>query len=185
MGEVAAREWDAPVYYGVLGGFRCLQGEREVPEAAWGSPEAARLLRLLVVRAPDPVASASVCAAIWPQLESDEAEQQLRRAIAQLRSVLEPPAGPQRLEESEAGLRLLLRPADQLDSRRFEAGATEALAAEGPARDRLLRQARDLWGGEPLLEDRDQPWAIEFRERLQATHDALAHAWTSPAFVDI
>ena len=70
------------------------------------------------------------------------------------------------LEGSGRAYRLVLGERDMVDADVFLAAAERALQAPAASRRGQLERAAELWGGDPLSEERYADWAAVFRERL-------------------
>ena len=150
-----------------------------------GGPKVRTLLAALVVKAGHVVSADRLVEILWGPEPADAAPRTLQSHISHLRSALErgrPGGGPGGLLLTrEPGYVLAVDP-EQVDAVRFErlvrqgrrsldAGAAETAAAE-------LRQALELWRGEPLADFAFEPFAqgeiARLSElRLQAVEDRL------------
>src|SRR3954447_7813942 len=128
------------------------------------------LLAYLLLHANESVASDRLLDELWGERPPPTAAKILQNAVSQLRKAL----GDDRLLTRAPGYFLRVEP-DELDLERFEV-LTERGRAEGdPA---LLREALELWRGEPLADLRDEPFAqrasLQLEEaRLAASEDRL------------
>lgn len=119
---------------------------------------------------------------LWPGRADEAARRNLQVTVSRARSILDLPDAASAIERTEGGYRLRLRPGDSLDADAFMRASEVALAEDDAPeeRQRTLRHAADIWGGEPLMEDRGEPWAEPFRRRLldrwTAVQEALAGA---------
>ncbi|HSK58170.1 MAG TPA: AAA family ATPase, partial [Actinomycetospora sp.] len=160
-----------------LGRFELrLDGEDPTPLA---SARAESVLALLLLEGGGPLPRASVASAIWPDSTDAQARTNLRHVLHDLRHGL--PSIDRYLEVGPHELRL--RPDVPL---RTDVTLLEDLLSDrGPATDdrdvarlHALREAVALGAGE-LLEDHDDEWLREHRERLRrGLHDALAELVT-------
>lgn len=167
-----------PLDVRLLGGFSVGRGTWRAQDAEWERPAAARLVRFLLVAGGDLVPEETILEALWPGLTADGARKSLRVAASRARRVLDPPGAEASALESGAGCyRLRLGERDVVDTVRFEAAASVALAERDVAARRLaLERARDLWTGEPLPMERYSDWATAWREHLLDRHvDVLAN----------
>jgi len=114
--------------------------------------------------------------------------------VSAARGVLDAPgAEASRLVAGEHSYRLSLQPGDGVDAHEFERAATAALSPPEDGRRARLLAASDLWGGEPLPEERYSDWAVPWRERLIDRHvevltalvDVHAEAGDLPAAADV
>jgi DNA-binding SARP family transcriptional activator len=128
------------------------------------------LLAYLLLHANELVASDRLIDELWGERPPPTAAKILQNAVSQLRKAL----GDDRLLTRAPGYFLRVEPGE-LDLERFEV-LTERGRAEGdPA---LLREALELWRGEPLADLRDEPFAqrasLQLEEaRLAAREDRL------------
>lgn len=166
-----------PLRFGLLGRFRVTRSGRELPETVWARPIDSRLVRLMAVHADQPVPEDMVFEALWPGLSTSSARRSLQVAVSRARKVLDLPGAEQSVIESgDRSYRLALRGRDTIDTEEFLASAKVALAERGEARGDLLANARSLWRGEPLAEDRYEDWATPYRERLTDHYIAVLTA---------
>jgi DNA-binding SARP family transcriptional activator len=156
-----------PLRFGLLGRFAVGRGAWEAGEGAWIRPIDARLVRFLIVNVDRPVSEDDLIEALWPELAVPSARRSLQVAASRARRVLDPPgAHASAIQRSDGLYRLALGPADTVDADQFRTLASAALAEQGDGRRRLLERARELWGGEPLPEERYSDWAAAYREAL-------------------
>jgi len=171
MAAVAARERlrRAPprLRLGLLGRFRVSRSGREIPETVWARPIDTRLVRFMTVHTGQPVPEDLIFEALWPELSASSARRSLQVAVSRVRKVLDLPGTEHSvIESADRTYGLALRERDVIDTEEFLAAARIALAERGKPRRDLLRNARWLWRGEPLPEDRYADWATPYRERL-------------------
>ncbi len=158
----------APLHVRLLGPLAITRGPHDdLAVGAWRSRRARRLLNLLLLQRGRPVAREVVMEAMWPEAEPAQAALNLRQAVFQLRSRLEPPGAPSPrhvLAEGEA-LRLDLGEGGTCDLDRFEQALATARAAARSARQdterRALQDAVALWRGRLLA---DTPYEAEADE---------------------
>ncbi len=155
----------------LLGEFRVLDGERDIPPGAWEHRKSADLVKLVALAPGHRLVKDVVLEALWPQLEVEAATAALHKAASLARKVL----GADRvvLKQGEVALGENLT----TDVATFEAAARRALAS-GDAKECL--RAAALYAGELLPGDRYADWANAPRERLAARHLELlrrAGAW--------
>ena len=125
------------------------------------------LLAYLLLHANELVASDRLVDELWGERPPPTAAKILQNAVSQLRKAL----GDDRLLTRPPGYFLRVEPGE-LDLERFEV-LTERGRAEGdPA---LLREALELWRGEPLADLRDEPFAqrasLQLEEARLAAHE--------------
>jgi ATP/maltotriose-dependent transcriptional regulator MalT/DNA-binding SARP family transcriptional activator len=156
-----------PLRFELLGGFRLRRAGWELDEAAWQRPMAARVVRFLLIQGAVAVPEDALFEAFWADRDADAARQHLAVAVSRARKVLDLPGAEQSaIEVRERTYRLRLRERDTVDAVQFEAAASAALAEQGAGRRAALERAAELWGGDPLPEDRYEAWAAPWRERL-------------------
>lgn len=161
------RESPLPAFFQLLGGFEVRRGAWVVDDDAWSRPMAAKLVRFLLVHGRSPVPEDALFEAFWPDKEAFAARRGLQVAVSRARAVLDPAAGASAAIESSGGTyRLRLGEHDSVDVEDFEVAADAALAEPEPGRRALLERAIGLWSGDPLPEDRYEPWTMAWRERL-------------------
>ena len=178
----------------VLGAFELRRGLWVVGEAEWKRRVAARLVRLLLCRAGEPVSEDELIEAFWPEKPVAAGRRSLQVAVSAARAVLDAPgAESSRLAAAERSYRLVLLAGDSVDAHEFERAARAALVADGPARRPALAAAAELWRGDPLPEERYSDWATPWRQRLidryaqvlSALIDASAAAGDPGAAADV
>jgi ATP/maltotriose-dependent transcriptional regulator MalT/DNA-binding SARP family transcriptional activator len=166
-----------PLRFGLLGRFRVTRSRRELPETVWARPIDSRLVRFMAVHADQPVPEDMVFEALWPGLSTSSARRSLQVAVSRARKVLDLPGAEQSvIESADRSYRLALRDRDTIDAEEFLASAEIALGERGEARADLLANARSLWRGEALAEDRYEDWATAYRERLADHYIAVLTA---------
>ncbi|MBA3735108.1 MAG: winged helix-turn-helix domain-containing protein [Actinobacteria bacterium] len=125
------------------------------------------LLAYLLLHANELIASDRLVDELWGERPPPTAAKILQNAVSQLRKAL----GDDRLVTRPPGYLLRLEPGE-LDLDRFEALAERGRAARDP---RLLREALELWRGEPLADLRDEPFAqrasLQLEEARLAAHE--------------
>ncbi|MCQ4045293.1 BTAD domain-containing putative transcriptional regulator [Streptantibioticus rubrisoli] len=163
-----------------FGGFRMAVGERLID---WTKvrPRARAAMRLLAVRAGQPVHRETLIEALWPDAPADSATANLQVAISSLRNLLEPDRERRkpRLVIRDGDAYLLNLPAGaHLDTLAFQAALAygrRARAAGNTAMTRQgLRDALAVYRGELLPEDGPAEWLQQDREmyRYQAANAA-------------
>jgi DNA-binding SARP family transcriptional activator len=164
----------------VLGPLEVLSGGNTVPVA--GQRQRA-LLTLLLLHAGEVLSTDRLVDRLWGETPPRTAATSLQNAISQLRKLL----GADVLRTKPPGYVLELD-GNALDLRRFEELVTQARRADPADRAQLLRQALDLWHGEPLAEmlfepfaDDEVPRLVELRlatleERIDADLERSRHA---------
>jgi LuxR family transcriptional regulator, maltose regulon positive regulatory protein len=161
----------------LLGGWRLWRGAWLTDDAAWGRRIALRLVRLLVVRRPEPVLEEELLEAFWPEKPAEAARHSLQTAVSDARRTLDLPGSTESvIEVRERAYRMRMRDADTVDTEAFDHAAVAALDHDGPDRRALLARAEELWDGEPLPEERFADWTAEWRERLTDHYSAVLSA---------
>ncbi len=158
-----------PLVFRVLGGFSLSRGSYRLQEEDWAGrrPAAQRLVRYLLAARGSAVTEDDLFEAFWADREAAAARRSLQVTVSSARAALDPPGGDTSvLVVADRTYRLELADGDLVDADDFERAAREALAADGDRRRRLLEAAATRWTGEPLPEDRYEPWATAWRERL-------------------
>ena len=163
----ATRRRPPPLSFRVLGPFAVRRGSWTVDDAAWQRRIAQRVVRMLLVQRPHPVPEDVIFEALWPDRAPAAARRSLQVAVSCARAALDPPGAQQSvLEGSGRAYRLVLGERDMVDADVFLAAAERALQAPAASRRGQLERAAELWGGDPLPEERYADWAAVFRERL-------------------
>src|SRR5689334_10308298 len=146
--------------------FRIL-GPLEVEEhgraVALGGRKQRALLAALLLAPNRAVPIDRLIGALWPTHPPAAAANALQYHVSQLRKLL----GEGAIVTQEPGYLLRLDP-DQLDLHRFERLVADAEGAEAARASRLLREALDLWRGEPLRDLADDPSSQGEIQRLEA-----------------
>jgi DNA-binding SARP family transcriptional activator len=161
-----------PIHLRLLGEFRVLDGDRDIPPVAWEHRRSADLVKLLALTPDRRLVKDLVLEALWPQLDAAAATAALHKAASLARKVL-----GDRIVLKQGEVALAPDEAVTTDVEVFEAAARKAIAS-GDARE--CARAATLYGGELLPGDRYADWANPHRERLAARHlDLLrrAGAW--------
>jgi ATP/maltotriose-dependent transcriptional regulator MalT/DNA-binding SARP family transcriptional activator len=160
-----------PLVFNLFGGFTVRRGAWHAADTAWGRRAAARLVRLLLV-SDAAVAEDLLLDALFADQKPPAARRGLQVAVSAARRVLDlPGAASSVIDARDHTYRLVLREAtDVVDTREFERAARAALATGDP---NALEAAAAAWHGDPLPEDRYEPWAIAWRERLLDLHGQL------------
>jgi ATP/maltotriose-dependent transcriptional regulator MalT/DNA-binding SARP family transcriptional activator len=153
----------------LLGGFGLRRGSWEVDERTWGRPTVVRLVRFLLVHRGAPVPEERILEALWPDRPADKARSALQVAVSRARQVLDPAgAAGSAIRYGDRAYLLELEDRDRVDSERFAAVATDALATVGLPRRGALEAAAGLWTGTPLPEEEYADWVVVWREGLEA-----------------
>ena len=156
----------------VLGGFSVSVGFRNIHGNAWRLRKAANLVKLLAVSPGHRMHREQIMEALWPELGTRAASNNLRGALHVARRVFDPEpsaaSGYLTLQEEQVAL----CPGGQLrvDVEAFEEAAAAARRSQEPA---AYRTAIELYSGELLPEDRYEEWAEERRGELHKTYLSL------------
>jgi DNA-binding SARP family transcriptional activator len=136
----------------LLGGFKVSVENRTIEEDTWRLRKAANLVKLLALSPSHRLHREQVMEALWPDLGTDAASNNLRGTVHTARDILEPnrAANSRYLDLQEQQLTLCPHERLWVDIEAFEAAAT-ARRAKDPAAYRL---AVELYAGELLPEDR-------------------------------
>ncbi len=152
----------------LFGGLTARQGQEEI--SRFRTRKTGALLAYLALRGGKPVPREVLLDVLWPESDLSAARNSLSVALSSLRALLEDPAttpGSSPL----GGVLIADRTMVRLNP---EAFFTDVSAFEGALRQAgddpaLLAQAIDLYRGELLTGFYDD-WALEERDRLEATH---------------
>ena len=156
-----------PLRFNLLGGFEVIRGRWRLPDQDWARPIDARLVRYLLSQSERAVPEDLIFEALWPDLSASSARRSLQVSVSRIRAVLDPPsADASVIQSADRAYQLVLRGRDSSDADEFLATADAALREQGPRRRHLLDQARSLWRGDPLPEERYSDWAAAYRELL-------------------
>ena len=147
-----------------------LEVHRRGRPVALGGPKQRALLALLVLHAGETVSADRLIDELWGERPSPSARNSLQALVSRLRRVLDDPDEAPRIATRPAGYVLDVAP-DELDLRRYEGLCAEGRDALG-RNDRetgaaRLREALELWRGEPLADFAFEPFARSARDRLQ------------------
>jgi DNA-binding SARP family transcriptional activator len=155
----------------LLGGFKVSVENRTIEEDTWRLRKAANLVKLLALSPSHRLHREQVMEALWPDLGTDAASNNLRGTVHTARDILEPnrAANSRYLDLQEQQLTLCPHERLWVDIEAFEAAAT-ARRAKDPA---AYRPAVELYAGELLPEDRYEEWAEGRREELRRLYLAL------------
>jgi len=157
----------------LLGGFRVQVGTREIPDERWRLRKARGVVKLLALAAGHRMHREQVIELLWPDLDVESADNQLRKALHEARRALDPaPEGT--FAHLQSGEQLALRRGVWVDVDAFEDAATQARRDRDPA---SYERAIGLYGGPLLPEDRYADWVCRRQEVLQADYLALLVEW--------
>jgi DNA-binding SARP family transcriptional activator len=149
-----------PMQLGVLGPLQVQRGDDE--PVSLGGPRPRAVLAALALRAGQPVSVDRLVDEVWGSDLPAAPSRTLTTVVSRLRTAL---GDPEAVVSDGAGYRLDVDP-ESVDAHRFERLVEQGrrcLAGDDPATAaRLLREALDLWRGEPLADLADSPlcdWA--------------------------
>ncbi len=151
----------------LLGPVEVIAADRDVPV---GGPRVKTVLAMLALRANHVVASESISAQLWPDLEPDRAAANLQVRVSELRRALRLVGESDRIIRRAPGY--LLRVSDgELDVAKFAdlvAQARVLLATGDPGgAGEAVQGALRLWRGAPLADLADAHWAQGDVARLE------------------
>jgi predicted ATPase/DNA-binding SARP family transcriptional activator len=152
----------------LLGGFAARIGDQQVPATFWRQRRAAAVVKLLALEAGHWLHREHLQDALWPDLDPEDAANNLRGALHHARRGLETAGAPANtfLHRDRDGV--LLGPPDHVlvDVDAF----TEAVSRAWQSPDPLVaEQAAALYRGALLPEDPYEDWAEARREGLRAS----------------
>jgi len=157
----------------MLGGFEVLRGPVAIPPTAWRRKRDRLLLAYLVI-AGAPVPRESLLDALWPDLTPASAGASLNVSWSNLKKAIEP-----NLQEGQnsrylfiEGTRYAIRRAlIATDVREFD-GRVAAAEKASTSDERLahLEAVVQLYRGDLLPDDANEPWTVVERERLRSAH---------------
>lgn len=150
----------------LLGGFAVAVDGRDIVGDVWRSRRAADLVKLLALQAGHRIHKERVIDALWPNLETDAAAANLRKAIHYARRALDDHA----ITADDSMLVLWPEVPLVVDFDAFVAAADAALeAASAQAAATVL----DSYPGDLLPSDLYEPWTEDARARVSALRTAL------------
>ncbi len=164
-----------------LGAFRVYRGDLLIPDAAWKLQKNKALLKILFTYRQRALARDQLLEWLWPNLDPESANRNLRVAISHLRGALEPGmrrgVSSQYILTTDIGYAWNPRADYWLDVDEFQnlAHSAALAATDVPGMEALshLKQAVHLYQGDYLEEDRYADWATAERERLNELYLAL------------
>ena len=153
----------------LLGHFRVIIDEREVPNAAWRRASGAALVKLLALTDGHRLHREQVMEALWPETSPESAAANFRKAVHFARRALGVPAAIH-LQNEVVGL----APESDLviDTEVFERDAKMAVKSHEPAACARAAEEYD----ELLPDDRYVLWTEEPRERLRQLYQRTLRA---------
>ncbi len=158
----ASRAADVDVV--LLGGFAVRVAGRPVPER-WRLRKAKTLIKMLALADGHRMHRDDLAGRLWPDLAGPAAVNNLYQALHAARRALAAAGAPASTLELRDEI-VALCPDGELhvDALTFEGAARHAVGGDLE----VMREALDVWTGEPLPEDRYEDWAAATRERLIA-----------------
>ena len=154
----------------LLGGFELEVDGRAAHPEAWRLRKAADLVKLLALTPGHRLHREQAMEALWPDKEPDAAANNLYQAIHVARAAMAGAADPQALLSLRDGvLRLGADEPPWIDVEAFEDAADRAAAGDSAAH----AEARELYRGELLPEDRYEDWASGRRDALAGAYARL------------
>jgi DNA-binding SARP family transcriptional activator len=156
----------------VLGGFRVVVDDREIPAAEWRRGPSAALVKLLALAAGHRLHREQAMEALWPETSPESSSGNLRKAVHFARRTL----GDHDAIGFDNDVVSLAPSGDvTVDSEIFESEAKLALRGASPDAAACLRAA-ELYAGELLPEDRYAEWAEATREHLRQLYSRVLKA---------
>ena len=168
----------------VLGPLEVANGDGVVEIAA---PKQRALIAMLLLHANEVLSVDRLVDALWGESPPKTAVTSLQNTVSQLRKLL----GADVVATKAPGYVLKAEP-ESLDLARFERLVASARGAEPSQRALLLREALELWRGDPLPELRFEPFAdseirrleelrlVVLEQRIEADLEAGRHAELAP-----
>lgn len=163
-----------------LGTFGVAHGGRPVPTSSWGSRKARELVKVLVARAPRPVAREELGHLLWPDEPYERISSRLSTALSLARTALAGEGGdrddaPIRAEGATVRLDVARVEVDVLAFQDLaDSGLKAVRAGKLAAATPLLLEAEELYGGELFEDDPDLPWAEDRRAELRSLYLSVA-----------
>jgi DNA-binding SARP family transcriptional activator len=197
-----------------LGSFALWRGDQEVRDRDWRSSKARQLFQLLLTERGRALPRDRVLDALWPEMESDAAANNLRVTVNRFTKALEPDrpdgAPPTYVGQQSETYSFNTASDHQIDSTEFAAAVAEGQRAERRGQRQAavvsFRKAIELYGGPYLPDNMYEDWTVVERERLAmlfndaatrlgallldegAAHEVIGLAWrvleNEPAYED-
>jgi DNA-binding SARP family transcriptional activator len=155
----------------MLGPLRVQRGDgSSVDSREWRTGKTADLLRILAMRAGQPVPADKLLAALWPNSDQHRGQASLRTAVSQIRQVL----GRDCVERSLAGLRLRNAWVDVEAFRRLSAEVRRLMSIGDLSRvESIAREADALYLGDLRANDEAAEWVLTERHALANAYQEL------------
>ena len=148
----------------LLGTFTISVGSRIISQDEWRLKKAANLIKLLALAPGHSLHREQLMEALWPELGTNAASNNLRRVLHSARKTLDPAVGSRYLASEEGSLALCPAGALWVDVEAFEEAAATARREGEPA---AYRAALELYAGELLPADRYEEWTEDRRQELR------------------
>ena len=161
-----------PLAIQLLGGFSASVAGTSVPATAWQQRRAAAVVKLLALQPQYRLHREVLMETLWPDLESDQAANNLRVAMHRARQRLDDAgAPPGRFLTRRQDDVVLADPSDVVvDVQRFSEAAQTAWVDNNPS---LTQAAVNLYTGDLLPEDPYEEWAAHRRTDMRISYLAL------------
>jgi DNA-binding SARP family transcriptional activator len=155
----------------MLGPLQVRRGDGStVDPQAWRTGKTADLLRMLALRAGQPVPTDGLLTALWPNSDLRRGQASLRTAVSQIRQIL----GRDYLERGLTGLRLCDAWVDVVAFRTLAAQARRLMCTGDLDRvETVAREADGLYLGNLRAHDDGADWAQTERRSLAGAHQVL------------
>ncbi len=154
----------------LLGTFTISVGSRTISQDEWRLRKAANLIKLLALAPAHHLHREQLVEALWPDLGTNAASNNLRRVLHSARKTLDPALGTRYLASEEGWLALCPGGMLWVDVEAFEQAAATARREREPA---AYSAALELYAGELLPADRYEEWAEDRRQQLRRLDLAL------------
>jgi ATP/maltotriose-dependent transcriptional regulator MalT/DNA-binding SARP family transcriptional activator len=170
--EMARKEDLPPLWIRMLGGFSVTAGGTPV---IFSRRKSRLLLQMLLIEHPSPIHEEVLLETFWPEADPARGRAALQSAVKDLRQALDPhhePRGQSYIEYDDRHYSLRLPEGSTCDAHVCRESIRRALAATAgtgclsEADEASLTAGLALFGGELLPDQRLEPFAQEFRERL-------------------
>jgi predicted ATPase/DNA-binding SARP family transcriptional activator len=162
-----------PLRVAMLGGFRLAVGRHDVPEDAWGRPQALAVFQYLVLHRDRSVTADEMVEVFWPDARAIE-DTPLYTTLSRIRRTLQQVPGLASVEvltKARTGYRLIVPAGVSVDVHEFEATLRSARQAQAAghldAAGRHLTHALTLYRGDLLDGAPYNDWAGLEREALR------------------
>ncbi len=156
----------------LLGGFELRVDDRLVPATVWRQRRAAAIVKLLALEPGHRLHREQLLESLWPDLDSENAANNLRVALHHARLGLETAGAPAGVFLVREGDSLVLGPREavEVDVTRFDRAVARAWQSADPA---IAERAASLYRGDLLPDDPYEEWAAARREALRASYLTL------------